>query len=53
LELESQKFTALNGGPQLKFHEAISFVVNCETQREVDEFWKTCPQADKKCNAAG
>lgn len=39
-ELEGQQFTALNGGPQFKFTEAISFVVNCETQEEVDEFWK-------------
>jgi predicted 3-demethylubiquinone-9 3-methyltransferase (glyoxalase superfamily) len=38
-ELEGQKFTALNGGPQFKFTEAISFVVNCETQEEVDHFW--------------
>jgi predicted 3-demethylubiquinone-9 3-methyltransferase (glyoxalase superfamily) len=38
-ELEGQKFTALNGGPQFKFTEAISFVVNCETQDEVDHFW--------------
>jgi predicted 3-demethylubiquinone-9 3-methyltransferase (glyoxalase superfamily) len=39
-ELEGQKFTALNGGPQFKFTEAISFVVNCETQEEVDHFWE-------------
>src|SRR5437868_3923108 len=39
-ELEGQKFTALNGGPQSKFSEAISFVVNCDTQEEVDYFWK-------------
>jgi len=38
-ELEGLKFTALNGGPQFKFTEAISFVVNCETQDEVDHFW--------------
>ena len=38
-ELEGQKFTALNGGPVFKFTEAISFVVNCETQAEVDHFW--------------
>ena len=38
-ELEGQRFTALNGGPQFKFSEAISFVVNCETQEEVDELW--------------
>jgi predicted 3-demethylubiquinone-9 3-methyltransferase (glyoxalase superfamily) len=39
-ELEGQKFVALNGGPQFKFNESISFVVNCETQDEVDYFWK-------------
>jgi len=38
-EIEGQKFTALNGGPQVKFNESISFVVNCETQDEVDYFW--------------
>jgi predicted 3-demethylubiquinone-9 3-methyltransferase (glyoxalase superfamily) len=38
-ELEGQRFTALNGGPHFKFTEAISFVVNCETQQEVDELW--------------
>ena len=37
-ELEDQKFTALNGGPVFKFNESISFVVNCETQEEVDYF---------------
>ena len=38
-ELEGQEFVALNGGPMFKFTEAISFVVNCETQEEVDYFW--------------
>jgi predicted 3-demethylubiquinone-9 3-methyltransferase (glyoxalase superfamily) len=38
-ELDGQKFVALNGGPVFKFTEAISFVVNCETQEEVDRFW--------------
>jgi len=39
-ELAGQKFIALNGGPHFKFTEAISFVVNCRTQAEVDYFWK-------------
>ena len=39
-ELEGQKFVALNGGPIFKFTEAVSFVVNCENQEEVDYFWK-------------
>jgi predicted 3-demethylubiquinone-9 3-methyltransferase (glyoxalase superfamily) len=39
-QLEGQDFIALNGGPQFKFTEAISLLVNCETQKEVDELWK-------------
>jgi predicted 3-demethylubiquinone-9 3-methyltransferase (glyoxalase superfamily) len=39
-ELEEQEFVALNGGPMFQFTEAISFVVNCESQEEVDYFWK-------------
>lgn len=39
-ELAGQKFIALNGGPHFKFTEAISFIVDCKTQEEVDEFWK-------------
>ena len=38
-ELDGQRFVALNGGPEFTFSEAISFVVNCETQAEVDEYW--------------
>jgi predicted 3-demethylubiquinone-9 3-methyltransferase (glyoxalase superfamily) len=38
-ELEGQEFMALNGGPQFPFTEAISFLVNCESQQEVDELW--------------
>jgi predicted 3-demethylubiquinone-9 3-methyltransferase (glyoxalase superfamily) len=38
-ELEGQAFTALNGGPQFKFTEAISFFVNCQSQAEVDDLW--------------
>ncbi|MEN3370613.1 MAG: hypothetical protein V7609_2756 [Verrucomicrobiota bacterium] len=37
--LDGQDFTALNGGPQFKFTEAISFVTNCETQEEIDNYW--------------
>jgi len=39
-ELEGQKFSALNGGPQFKFNESVSFVVNCEKQEEIDYFWE-------------
>ncbi len=38
-ELEGQKFIALNGGPVFKFNEAISIIVNCENQAEVDYYW--------------
>src|SRR5688500_5178647 len=38
-ELSGQEFMALNGSPQFKFSEAISFFVKCETQSEVDELW--------------
>jgi predicted 3-demethylubiquinone-9 3-methyltransferase (glyoxalase superfamily) len=38
--LDGQEFTALNGGPTFKFTEAISMVVNCETQEEIDTYWK-------------
>lgn len=38
--LEGQNFIALNGGPQFTFTPAISFFVNCQTQREVDELWE-------------
>jgi len=40
-QLEGQEFTALNGGPKFKFTEAISFVVHCQTQEEVDYFWES------------
>ena len=39
-QLEGQNLTALNAGPQFKFNEAISFVVDCQTQEEVDAFWE-------------
>lgn len=38
-QLQGQEFIALNGGPHFKFSEAISFVVHCETQEEIDDFW--------------
>jgi predicted 3-demethylubiquinone-9 3-methyltransferase (glyoxalase superfamily) len=47
-ELYGQEFVALNGGPQFTFTEAISFVVNCETQQEVDELWETLSEGGKK-----
>lgn len=39
-ELDGQPFTALNGGPAFKFNEAVSFQVHCDTQEEVDYYWK-------------
>ena len=47
-ELAGQEFMALNGGPQFKFTEAISFVVNCETQQEVDQFWEKLSEGGQK-----
>ena len=38
-ELDGLKFTALNGGPYFKFNESVSFVVRCDSQAEVDEYW--------------
>ncbi|MDI2032920.1 VOC family protein [Paenarthrobacter nitroguajacolicus] len=38
-ELEGRQFMALNGGPAFKFNEAVSLVVNCESQEEVDRYW--------------
>lgn len=39
-ELEGQSFVALNGGPMFTFNEAISFIVNCENQEEIDYYWE-------------
>jgi len=39
-ELDGQTFTALNGGPMFKFTEAVSFVVRCDSQEEVDYYWE-------------
>jgi predicted 3-demethylubiquinone-9 3-methyltransferase (glyoxalase superfamily) len=47
-EIHGQEFVALNGGPQFTFTEAISFVVNCETQQEVDDFWEKLSEGGKK-----
>jgi len=47
-ELEGQRFVGLNGGPMFKFTEAISFVVNCETQEEVDYFWEKLSEGGEK-----
>lgn len=46
--LHGQEFIVLNGGPQFKFNESISFVVNCELQEEVDTFWEKLSEGGKK-----
>jgi predicted 3-demethylubiquinone-9 3-methyltransferase (glyoxalase superfamily) len=53
-QLEGQEFVALNGGPAFKFNESISFVVNCETQEEVDYYWeKLTIGGDEKAQQCG
>jgi predicted 3-demethylubiquinone-9 3-methyltransferase (glyoxalase superfamily) len=47
-QLAGQDFVALNGGPQFKFTEAVSFVVNCNTQAKVDYFWKKLSAGGKE-----
>ena len=47
-QLDGQDFVALNGGPHFKFTEAISFVVNCKTQGEVDKYWERLSAGGKK-----
>ena len=52
--LENQGFVALNGGPQFKFSEAISFIVNCDTQHEIDYYWEKLSEgADEDAGACG
>jgi predicted 3-demethylubiquinone-9 3-methyltransferase (glyoxalase superfamily) len=53
-ELDGQTFTALNGGPEFKFSEAVSFVVHCQTQEEIDYFWeRLTPGGDPKAQVCG
>ena len=47
-ELDGQEFTALNGGPQFKFTEAISLVVHCKDQQEIDYFWEKLSEGGEK-----
>src|SRR5437899_7303414 len=51
-QLEGQEFMALNGGPHFKFTEAISFVVNCETQEEVDYYWEKLAEGGQESQCA-
>lgn len=47
-QINGQDFMGLNGGPQFKFTEAVSFVVNCETQDEVDDYWEKLSSGGRK-----
>ena len=47
-ELDGERFAALNGGPQFKFDEAISFQIACENQKEVDYFWSKLTEGGKE-----
>jgi predicted 3-demethylubiquinone-9 3-methyltransferase (glyoxalase superfamily) len=53
-ELNGQPFTALNGGPQFKFNEAVSFQIMCRDQEEVDYYWnKLTPSGDPNAQQCG
>lgn len=53
-ELDGQVFVALNGGPKFKFSEAISFIVKCESQEELDYFWEKLSEGgDKRAQVCG
>jgi predicted 3-demethylubiquinone-9 3-methyltransferase (glyoxalase superfamily) len=47
-ELDGQRFVALNGGPDFTFSEAVSFLVNCDTQDEVDSYWSTLSEGGEE-----
>ena len=47
-ELDGQRFTALNGGPEFTFTEAVSFQVNCESQDEIDYFWNSLSEGGEE-----
>ncbi len=40
-KLNGKQFMALNGGPKFKFNESVSFVINCDTQEEIDHYWNS------------
>jgi predicted 3-demethylubiquinone-9 3-methyltransferase (glyoxalase superfamily) len=53
-QLAGQLFVALNGGPDFKFNEAISFIINCEWQEEVDYYWEKLSEGgDEKAQVCG
>ena len=47
-EIEGQKFVGLNGGPQFKFDEAVSFQIHCKTQDEIDYYWSRLTEGGKE-----
>ncbi len=49
-EVNGTKFMGLNGGPEFKFDEAISFIVECETQEEIDYYWTKLTEGGKESN---
>ncbi len=53
-QLEGQEFIALNGGPEFKYSEAISFMVNCRNQEEIDYYWEKLSEGgDEKAQVCG
>ncbi len=53
-EANGQKFTALNGGPEFKFNEAVSFMISCKDQKEVDYYWEKLGEGgDPKAQVCG
>jgi predicted 3-demethylubiquinone-9 3-methyltransferase (glyoxalase superfamily) len=47
-ELDGQRFVGINGGPEFKFSEAVSFQINCETQEEIDYYWERLSEGGKE-----
>jgi predicted 3-demethylubiquinone-9 3-methyltransferase (glyoxalase superfamily) len=47
-ELDGQRFVGINGGPNFKFDEAVSFEIDCETQQEIDYFWETLSEGGEE-----
>ena len=52
-QLDGQDFVALNGGPEFTFTEAVSFMVNCENQQDVDEMWDALSEGGEEGRVAG
>src|SRR5262245_27511719 len=52
-ELDGQRFIALNAGPIFKFNESVSFVINCDTQEEIDHHWNSFIDAGGQASQCG